>query len=107
MFEIGTSLREARERRSLSYSQVEADTAIRSRYIRALEDEEFHILPARRTPRASCGRTPSTWGWTASCSWTSSTLATTIPARVVEHADRVAPAVASARSSAAGASRTW
>ena len=39
MFEIGPSLREARERRRLSYSQVEQDTKIRSRYISALEDE--------------------------------------------------------------------
>jgi len=45
MFEIGSSLREARERRNLSYGQVEADTAIRTRYIRALEEEDFHILP--------------------------------------------------------------
>ena len=45
MFEIGSSLREARERRGLSYGQVEAETAIRTRYIRALEDEDFHILP--------------------------------------------------------------
>ena len=45
MFEIGSSLREARERRDLSYGQVEAETAIRTRYIRALEDEDFHILP--------------------------------------------------------------
>jgi Helix-turn-helix domain len=45
MFEIGSSLREARERRNLGYGQVEADTAIRTRYIRALEDEDFHILP--------------------------------------------------------------
>ncbi len=45
MFEIGSSLREARERRNLSYGQVEAETAIRTRYIRALEDEDFHILP--------------------------------------------------------------
>jgi cytoskeleton protein RodZ len=45
MFEIGRSLREARERRRLSYSQVEQDTKIRSRYIRALEDEEFSVLP--------------------------------------------------------------
>jgi cytoskeleton protein RodZ len=45
MFEIGPSLREARERRGLAYSQVEADTAIRSRYVRALEEEEFSILP--------------------------------------------------------------
>ncbi len=45
MFEIGPALREARERRGLSYSQVEAETAIRSRYVRALEEEEFSILP--------------------------------------------------------------
>jgi cytoskeleton protein RodZ len=45
MFEIGSALREARERRGLSLSQVEADTKIRSRYIRALEDENFELLP--------------------------------------------------------------
>ncbi len=45
MFEIGPSLREARERRGLGYTQVELDTAIRSRYIRALEEEDFGILP--------------------------------------------------------------
>ena len=45
MFEIGPALREARERRQLSYSQVEQDTKIRTRYLRALEDEEFGILP--------------------------------------------------------------
>ncbi len=45
MFEIGPSLREARERRGLGYTQVELDTAIRSRYVRALEEEDFGILP--------------------------------------------------------------
>jgi cytoskeletal protein RodZ len=45
MFEIGPALREARERRGLGLPQVEADTKIRARYIRALEDEEFGILP--------------------------------------------------------------
>jgi len=45
MFEIGPALREARERKQLSYSQVEQDTKIRTRYVRALEDEEFAILP--------------------------------------------------------------
>jgi cytoskeleton protein RodZ len=45
MFEIGPALREARERRGLAYGQVEADTAIRSRYLKALEDEQFGILP--------------------------------------------------------------
>ena len=45
MFEIGTALREARERQGLSFTQVEEDTKIRARYIRALEEEAFGILP--------------------------------------------------------------
>ena len=46
MFEIGSSLREARARRKLSYDQVEAETKVRAKYIRALEDEEFDVLPS-------------------------------------------------------------
>src|SRR5919202_3969536 len=45
MFEIGPALREARERRRIGYAQVEADTKIRARYVRALEDEDFGVLP--------------------------------------------------------------
>ncbi len=40
-----TALREARERRGCPSSQVEDDTEIRARYIRALEEEAFGILP--------------------------------------------------------------
>src|SRR4051794_32665053 len=46
MFEIGNSLREARARRKLSYDQVEAETKIRAKYIRCLEDEDFDVLPS-------------------------------------------------------------
>ena len=46
MFEIGSSLREARERRGLSYAEIEHATKIRSRYLRALEEEEFTALPS-------------------------------------------------------------
>ncbi len=46
MFEIGNSLRAARERQGLSYGEIEHATKIRSKYIRALEDEEFTILPS-------------------------------------------------------------
>lgn len=46
MFEIGNSLREARLRRQLDFRQVEQATKIRSRYLRALEDEDFEVLPA-------------------------------------------------------------
>ena len=46
MFEIGNSLREARVRQGLEYPQIELATKIRAKYIRALEDEEFGLLPA-------------------------------------------------------------
>ena len=45
MFEIGNSLREARLRQGLDHSQVELATKIRAKYIRALEEEEFDVLP--------------------------------------------------------------
>src|SRR5580692_2441432 len=46
MFEIGDSLREARQRRSSAYAQAELATKIRSKYLRALEDEHFDQLPS-------------------------------------------------------------
>lgn len=46
MFELGNSLREARSRQGLGYPQVELATKIRAKYVRALEEEEFDILPA-------------------------------------------------------------
>jgi helix-turn-helix protein len=46
VFELGNSLREARVRQSLDYPQVELATKIRAKYIRALEDEAFEILPS-------------------------------------------------------------
>jgi hypothetical protein len=47
VFEIGNSLREARVRQSLEYPQIELATKIRAKYIRALEDEQFGVLPAQ------------------------------------------------------------
>ena len=46
MFEIGNSLREARLRQHLDFPELEQATKIRSRYLRALEDEQFDVLPA-------------------------------------------------------------
>jgi cytoskeleton protein RodZ len=46
-FEIGNRLREARIAQGLEYAQAQAATRIRSRYLRALEDEDFDVLPAR------------------------------------------------------------
>jgi transcriptional regulator with XRE-family HTH domain len=51
MFQIGPSLREARERRGLSYADVERVTHIRARHLRALEEEEFELLPGRTYAR--------------------------------------------------------
>jgi cytoskeletal protein RodZ len=47
VFEIGTRLREARERRGLELAEVERDTRIRARWLRALEEERFDQLPGR------------------------------------------------------------
>jgi cytoskeleton protein RodZ len=46
VFEIGTSLREARLRQGLDFPELEQATKIRGKYLRALEDEEFDTLPA-------------------------------------------------------------
>jgi hypothetical protein len=46
VFEIGTSLREARLRQGLDFSAAEQATKIRGKYLRALEDEQFAVLPA-------------------------------------------------------------
>jgi cytoskeleton protein RodZ len=45
VFEIGNTLREARLRQGLDFPQIETGTKIRAKYLRALEDERFEILP--------------------------------------------------------------
>lgn len=47
MFEIGNSLREARLRQHLEFPEIEQATKIRGKYLRALEDEQFEVLPAQ------------------------------------------------------------
>lgn len=42
---VGTILRQARNRRKVELSEVEAATRIRFRYLRAIEDEEWDVLP--------------------------------------------------------------
>jgi cytoskeleton protein RodZ len=46
VFEIGNSLREARLRQGLDFPQIEQATKIRGKYLRALEEEQFDVLPA-------------------------------------------------------------
>jgi cytoskeleton protein RodZ len=45
VFEIGNSLREARLRHDLDFPQIEQATKIRGKYLRALEEEQFEVLP--------------------------------------------------------------
>jgi cytoskeleton protein RodZ len=45
VFEIGNSLREARLRQGLDLPRIEAATKIRGKYLRALEEERFEVLP--------------------------------------------------------------
>jgi cytoskeletal protein RodZ len=47
VFEIGNSLREARLRQTLDFPEIEQATKIRGKYLRALEDEQFDVLPAQ------------------------------------------------------------
>jgi cytoskeletal protein RodZ len=45
MPEIGETLREARMRRRIDMTEVESATKIRAKYLRALESEEWELLP--------------------------------------------------------------
>jgi cytoskeleton protein RodZ len=45
MVEIGQTLREARMRARIDITEVEAKTKIRAKYLRAIENEDFDLLP--------------------------------------------------------------
>ena len=45
MFEIGSSLREARIRQALEFDELESRTKVRAKYLRHLEEERFDQLP--------------------------------------------------------------
>jgi Helix-turn-helix domain/RodZ C-terminal domain len=45
VFEIGKSIHDARMRRGLDIADCERETKIRGKYLRALEEEEFGMLP--------------------------------------------------------------
>jgi cytoskeletal protein RodZ len=45
MPEIGSTLREARMRSRIDISEIETETKIRAKYLRALENEEWDLLP--------------------------------------------------------------
>src|SRR2546423_1476399 len=43
--QIGDTLREARMRQKIDITEIEAKTKIRAKYLRAMENEEFDLLP--------------------------------------------------------------
>src|SRR4029453_9187021 len=45
MFNIGSSLHEARTRQNLDLEEMEQRTKVRAKYLRLLEDERFEQLP--------------------------------------------------------------
>lgn len=45
MFDIGSSLREARTRQGLAFDEMEQRTKVRAKYLRFLEEERFDQLP--------------------------------------------------------------
>ncbi len=52
MFEIGASLTAARESQGLVLADAERLTRLRERYLRALEEDRFDVLPGRTYARA-------------------------------------------------------
>ena len=45
MTNLGASFKKARESRGVSLDQIAAETRISSRFLLAIENEEFHLLP--------------------------------------------------------------
>jgi cytoskeletal protein RodZ len=74
---IGETLREARMRQRLDITDVEAQTKIRAKYLRALENEDFGMLPGPTFVKSSCALTRSSSGWIRTCSLRSTACATT------------------------------
>jgi transcriptional regulator with XRE-family HTH domain len=52
MFDIGSSLREAREKRGVALEDVQKELRIRARYLTALEEEAWSVLPGDAYTRA-------------------------------------------------------
>ena len=65
MIDIGQTLRDARMREHVDITEIELRTKIRAKYLRALENEEWALLPGPRSCAASCAPTPRRSGSTA------------------------------------------
>jgi cytoskeletal protein RodZ len=86
MFDIGASLRTAREKRGLTAEDVHMSLRIRERYLRALEEERWELLPGDAYAKGFL-RTYAEFLGTARSTSTSST-----PASVSASRDRRADA---------------
>src|SRR6476619_3475065 len=52
MADVGTRLREERERRGIGIDEIEAETRIRAKFLLALEEGRFDVLPGPAYVRA-------------------------------------------------------
>jgi cytoskeletal protein RodZ len=52
MGDVGTKLRDERERLGIGIDQIEAETHIRAKYLLALEEDRFDVLPGPAYVRA-------------------------------------------------------
>ena len=75
MSEIGNSLREARIRQGLSIKDVEAATKIRGKYLEALEQDDFEVLPGPTYVKGFLRTYASSSSWTPTllCEYRTST----------------------------------
>ena len=106
MPEIGATLREARMRARIDVSEIEAQTKIRAKYLRALENEEWGLLPGpdvREELPAHLRRRRSVS--TARRWWRSTGCSHERPSDAARRADRLQPAAQASRAPARAALR--
>ena len=101
---IGETLREARMRQRLDIADVEQRTKIRAKYLRALENEEFVVLPGPTFVKTFLRTYAELLGLDPHC-WSRSTGPTTSRARSWRRSSRSAPAARPAGASAAAEAR--
>ena len=81
MPEIGETLRETRMRRRIDMTEVEAATKIRAKYLRALENEEWDLLPGPTFVKTFLRTYAEYLELDPGCSWRSTASASSGPRR--------------------------
>ena len=105
MFEIGSSLREARMRQGLDFEEMEERTKVRKKYLRHLEDERFDQLPGHTYTKGFLHVYADSLGSTDACTSRSTTRGTS-PATRTARPRRGSRAIRSGNAAdASGASR--